>query len=99
MQELLAENIRLTREMHGVVKALHRQMVWGRVKFFIKLAVLAALIYIGYATLPSFLEKSLAPYQSTLQQLNQFPALLQQLQNVSKINLPPELKKLLPPSK
>ena len=91
--QLLQENLRLTREMHGVVKKIHHHMIWERVKFFVKLAVLLVVLYVGYATLPAILERYVGPYRDVL---NKLPNVLQQLQNISHIKLPSELKQLLP---
>ena len=110
MAELLRENLKLTRETHRMIKGLHRSMVWGRVKSAIKILLLIVFILATWwgvkwaLNMWPLLEKQLAPYKSVLElpkQLNQAGGSLKgldmsKLPDFSKLQIPPELLKLLP---
>src|SRR3989338_4252494 len=66
--KLLEENIRITRETQGLLKALHRQAIWHRIQWGLKLVVLVALVYTGYVTLPPIYNQYIAPYQALFSQ-------------------------------
>lgn len=71
IKKLLEENLKLTREMHVVVKKLYRQIIWGKIKFFIKIALFVIMSYLSYKFLPPLISQLIAPYKPLLGQVQQ----------------------------
>lgn len=66
INELLAENIRLTKEIHEMTKSVKRYVTFQKVLSIIYLLLFIVPLILGAIYLPKFIGDYLAPYQELL---------------------------------
>jgi len=73
---LLKKNLEASEKALGILRKMHRAMVWGRVFIWAKWVLVAALLIVGYVQIQPYLNDISLAYQD----------LLPVLENLQKLN-------------
>lgn len=66
MEEMMEENLKLTREMHEMVKSIKSYVFWARIWGFLKIFLIIIPLIIGIMYLPPLLKNVTDQYKSLL---------------------------------
>ncbi|KKT30091.1 MAG: hypothetical protein UW15_C0001G0025 [Parcubacteria group bacterium GW2011_GWC1_44_10] len=76
IKNLLAKNLESTEKALGILRKIHRAMLWQRIFAFAKWVVIAALVVVGFLQLQPLIRPFLDNYQNILkifEQINTLP--------------------------
>lgn len=98
IKKLLEENLKISKEILKLTRRLYHNLVWQRVKFFLKIVILVALIFGAVKFLPPLIDRLITPYkglfEGAIQQLEEFKKIRERARELEKIS-PEEIKKFL----
>ncbi|MFH1662088.1 MAG: hypothetical protein ABIA02_03260 [Candidatus Falkowbacteria bacterium] len=96
IKKLMQQNLKLTQEIHGMVSAVKKHMLWQKIFSILKILIIVVPIVLGFMYLPGILKDVTAQYKDLLGTDVGFMDLLKGdgLQSIKSINIndiPPEL--------